>query len=169
MKGKKKENEEVFPMLYARAELKGLQKKLGARLLLVFLSFLLPFSAGLALMFTARSEWLSLLLSFLGAAAAIFLFAFAARPPLAYYRFVKDVTEGVSHTFTGRFLRGEERSFREGIWCETLYFEETQNGKERLCYLDAERPYPFEPGREYGLSTHGQSIIGIEEADAQKA
>ncbi|MDR3085724.1 MAG: hypothetical protein LBU47_05355 [Christensenellaceae bacterium] len=150
-------------MLYERAELKNLQKTLGCRLLWVFLSFLLPFGAGLTLMFTARSEWLSLLLSFVGAAAAIFLFAFVARPALAYYRFVKDVTEGTSRSFAGRFLRKEERSFREGIWCETLYFEDAKNGEERLCYLDAERPYPFKPGAEYGLITHGQSIIGVEE------
>ena len=148
--------------MYQESDVKLTGKVLLRRLLIALGILVVPNIPAFVLVYTARNMVLSFLLSFLGFAAMIFFWGFYISPVIAYYRFVRDMNEGRSHEFTGRLMRYESDSLREGIPCKTMYFEE--NEQERLCYFDLYK-YPqqdFEEGKLYSVTVHGQSILAME-------
>ena len=150
-------------MLYSIQDKQTLRGQIAGRVSLAAAMFLVPFIIGLILMYTVRIEWLSLLLSLLGMAGAVFYYGLCVSPFISYHKFLTEILNGRSREFTGPLLREESGSVRDGVSCRTLYFGDLEHeGEERLCYLDVEKEYAFEEGRIYRLTTHGQSIIGIE-------
>lgn len=148
-------------MLYTSEEIAKVRSSVIKRFIVDALLFLLPFAAGMVIMFTIRIEWLSIALSIFGACLAVFFYGFFVYPFLSYYRFLRDVTGGRNREQTVCFLRKEESSLRDGVLCQSLYFMDEKQ-VELLCYLDMEKPYDFKEGGRYALTIHGQSIIGIQ-------
>ncbi len=68
-----------------------------------------------------------------------------------------------------RFLREESGALRDGVQCRTLYFsdENSADGEDRLCYLDAERNMLIVTGGRYTITAQGQSNIGIRRRKAK--
>ncbi len=149
-------------MLYSDQDRLLLRKQLTKRIILDAVIFLVPFVGALIIMYTSRQEWLSVLLSLLGLFGAIFFFGFCVSPFLSYHRFLRDILEGRSRSFSGLFLREESAALRDGVRCRALYFSDDENPDgERLCYLDTEKEYAFVTGGHYDITVQGQSIIGI--------
>ncbi len=157
-------------MLYSQEDKQNLRKQLIRRIALTAAIFLVPFACGLVIMYTSRQQWLSWLLSVVGMAAAVLFYGLCVSPFVAYAKYLREVTAGMSRSFQGGLLREESVSVREGVRCRTLYFsDEEKEGEERLCYLDQEKPFDFSKDRTYRITVHGQSIIEIETLDENKA
>ena len=147
-------------MLYSQEDKQNLRKQLIRRIALTAAIFLVPFACGLVIMYTSRQQWLSWLLSVVGMAAAVLFYGLCVSPFVAYAKYLREVTAGMSRSFQGGLLREES----------TLYFsDEEKEGEERLCYLDQEKPFDFSKDRTYRITVHGQSIIEIETLDENKA
>lgn len=149
-------------MLYTDAEKQALKGQLIRRILLTIALFLAVFSGAIIVMFTSRQMWLSMVFCGLAVAAAVFFYGFFVSPFIAYYRYLKDVFEGKHREFCAQFLRSEEVSVRDGVPMQSLYFSGEHGQTERLCYLDAEKSFPFEENAQYKVTVHGQSVIGVQ-------
>ena len=108
-------------------------------------------------------QWLSVALSLLGAAAAIFYWGLCISPLTAYKRFLREVLTGRSHEFTGELKAVEQDSVREGVLCKALVFADDAGDEERLCYFDVQK-YPKDGlncGERFKITVHGQSILEL--------
>ena len=146
-------------MLYSEADRSLVKSQLIRRLAVVLLLALVPSIPAIVLVYTARIRWLSMLLSMLGGAAAIFYYGMCVQPVIAYLRYLNEIIGGRNHVFTGELTEIAQDSVREGVPCKTLFFRDEQ----RLCYYD-EVKYTkgfVKVGGRYRVMVHGQSIIEI--------
>ena len=114
-----------------------------------------------------RNQWLTMVLVFLLAAAAIFGIDFCCLPLLRSRKLLAAALTGRNHTEALEFERTEpDSSMVDGVACRSLLFlgEPDKHGsREQRFYLDAERPLPdFTPGETVTLKYTGRNIIGYE-------
>ena len=129
-------------MLYSAKDRAVLRGQLFRRLSLDALIFLVPFAIGLALMYTCRIEWLSMLLSMLGMVTAVFYYGMCVSPFLSYDRFLREIAAGRSRSFTGAFLCEESASVRDGVACRTLYFADKDASDEERDFAGVFATFP---------------------------
>ena len=128
-------------MLYSPDDIARIKKQILRRIAVLAVLFILPNIGAFAVMTTVRIQWLSVALSLLGAAAAIFYWGLCISPLTAYKRFLREVLTGRNHEFTGELKTVEQDSVREGVLCKALVFADDAGDEERLCYFDVQK-YP---------------------------
>ena len=151
-------------MLYSQEDINQTRSQLIRRIGWMVLMAIVPLAAALAVMYTVRMQWLSVLLGCLGGALAIFYWGLFCSPVAAYLRFAREVVSGRNHAFCGVLLRIAEDSVREGVPCKTLYFHDDAGDDEKLCYFDLNK-LPREglaEGARYAVCVHGQSIVSMQ-------
>lgn len=150
-------------MLYSPDDIARIQKQIWRRIAVLAVLFILPNIGAFAVMTTVRIQWLSVALSLLGAAAAIFYWGLCISPLMAYKRFLREVLTGRNHEFTGELKAVEQDSVREGVLCKALVFADDAGDEERLCYFDVQK-YPKDGlncGERFKITVHGQSILEL--------
>ena len=150
-------------MLYSEADRSLVKAQLIRRLIVVVLLALIPSIPAVVLVYTARIRWLSMLLSMLGGAAAIFYYGMYTQPVIAYLRYLNEIIGGRSHEFTGELTEIAQDSVREGVPCKSLLFCDDAGDAQRLCYYDEVKYQKgcVTMGSRYRVTVHGQSIIAI--------
>ena len=150
-------------MLYTEADKTSVKKQLLRRLAVTCVLALIPNIPSIVLLYTARIRWLSMLLSMLGGAAAIFYYGMYTQPVIAYLRYLNEIIGGRSHEFTGELTEIAQDSVREGVPCKSLLFCDDAGDAQRLCYYDEVKYQKgcVTMGSRYRVTVHGQSIIAI--------
>lgn len=122
-------------MLYSQEDKQNLRKQLIRRIALTAAIFLVPFACGLVIMYTSRQQWLSWLLSVVGMAAAVLFYGLCVSPFVAYAKYLREVTAGMSRSFQGGLLREESVSVREGVRCRTPVLQRRGEGGRGAALL----------------------------------
>lgn len=150
-------------MLYTEADKTSVKKQLLHRILITCVLALIPNIPSIVLLYTARIQWLSMTLSIIGGALAVFYWGLYVQPVIAYLRYLNEVTGGRNHEFTGALTEIAQDSVREGVPCKTLFFCDDAGDAQRLCYLDVIKHTEgmLCVGSRYRITVHGQSILAI--------
>ncbi len=117
-----------------------------------------------------RLQWLTILLTILGGALAIFCYGMFINPVLSYSRHLKNVLEGRTKETTGRLTEISSQScIREGV----EYYPMTVNigakneqADDRLFYYDVHKGMPpFAPGDMVTVVSHDKAVADIRRAE----
>ena len=150
-------------MLYTEADKTAVKKQLLRRIVITCVLALIPNIPSIILLYTARIQWLSMTLSIIGGALAVFYWGLYVQPVIAYLRYLNEVIGGRNHEFTGALTEIAQDSVREGVPCKTLFFCDDAGDAQRLCYLDHIKHTEgmLCVGSRYRITVHGQSILAI--------
>ena len=122
------------------------------------------FGVGLAIMYTVRMQWLSLVISLVGGMGAIFAWGIYGVPVRRYWKYLNNIQTSRKHEWVGAFLRWEQPALREGVNFIALRFLDNANS-ERLLYWDQAKAQPaFNEGEKWTLTECEHAIVGLEKA-----
>ncbi len=145
--------------------------KLRRRLLALLLP-MIPLLAGIvvSLLPNIRLQWLTILLTILGGAAAIFCYGMFIGPIVSYSRHLKNVLEGRWRETTGCLREiGSQSCFREGVEYYPMPINIGDKGDEaddRLFYYDVHKGMPpFSLGDMITVVSHDKAVAEIRRAE----
>jgi hypothetical protein len=142
------------------------------RRLLALLIPMIPLLAGIvvSLLPNIRLQWLTILLTILGGAIAIFCYGMFISPVVSYGRHLKNVLGGRTRETTGRLTEFSSQScFREGVEYYPMTINIGDKGEEkddRLFYYDVHKEMPpVKPGDMITVISHDKAVADIRRAE----
>lgn len=145
--------EQDFEDIRAQARRRAIALSLPAVLLL----------AGIIVSFIYRVRWLTMGLTILLGAFAIFAYGLLLYPVIAYSRHLDDVLHGRVRSLTGTFKEMEEGAvIREGVYYYPMMLSvgDMENPEDdRLFYYDANLPRPdWKKGETLTVTAHDKAL-----------
>lgn len=126
----------------------------------------IPFLAGIIVSFVLRIQWLTVTLSILYGAIAIFLYNLRIAPVTAYRRYLRDISRGLRREAQGTLVRlDSDETFKEGVRFYTLVVNidpKLDPEGERLFYYDVCKPLPpSRVGDQVHVLSHGNYVLKL--------
>lgn len=117
-----------------------------------------------------RLQWLTITLTIVGGAIAIFCYGLFISPVLSYGRHLKNVLEGRKRETTGLLVSfGSQSCFREGVEYYPMIINVGDKGDEaddRLFYFDVHKGMPpYKPGDMITVVSHDKAVADIRKAE----
>ena len=158
-----------MPALYTESALEPVEKKLRARLAVLFAAAAVLLAVFIWALVN-RVEWAAMVSACVLGCFAVFWLDLLCKPLTQYRRMVRNALTGRRHDRTMEFARVEpDLSSVDGVSCRSLIFlgEPDKHGsRDMLLYWDREIPLPeLEPGRFYTVGYTGRMIIALDPAD----
>jgi hypothetical protein len=157
--------------LYQTSDWEENRNQLKRRLLALLIP-MIPLLAGIvvSLLPNIRLQWLTILLTILGGAVAIFCYGMFISPVVSYGRHLKNVLEGRTRETTGRLTEFSSQScFREGVEYYPMTINIGDKGEEkddRLFYYDVHKEMPpVKPGDMITVISHDKAVADIRRAE----
>lgn len=125
-----------------------------------------PFLAGIIVSFVLRIEWLTIVLSIVYGAIAIFLYNLRIAPVTAYRRYLRNLTNGLKREAQGALVSlDRDETFKEGVRFYTMLINvdpKMDPEGERLFYYDVCKPLPeIKPGEQVHVLSHGNYVLKV--------
>lgn len=142
------------------------------RRLLALLIPMIPLLGGIvvSLLPNIRLQWLTILLTILGGAMAIFCYGMFISPVVSYGRHLKNVLDGRKRETTGCLTQFASQScFREGVEYYPMTInvgDKCEEEDDRLFYYDVHKGMPpYKPGDMITVVSHDKAVADIRRAD----
>lgn len=148
--------------VYNEQDLKDIKQQFRQRLIKCLIPAVLLL-AGIVVSFVFRIEFLTIALSLVLGAFAIFVWSMALSPVRAYQKHLENVLHGITRELTGAFKEmDEEAVIRDGVRFYPMLLNVGDMNKEmddRLFYYDAALPRPdWQKGEMLTIVSHDKNV-----------